>query len=154
MSFRPYQKSDQLHKNDIRKDGEESAEKNTYENADLKPEKKEKLPRPRLKRSSIKRKAEPTGELAMFREIVLKRGARSEISGDRINEITVSSMAHILAKKQYPKFRLKEENICIMTPEEHRRYDQGLHEALRVLPEWEWLFKKRDMLIGLYKFVV
>lgn len=88
------------------------------------------------------KKKEPTGELPFFRRIVTKRGSKSEISGDDIPDITVSSMMHVLAKgqNQYPRFKLYEKNILIVTREEHREWDQGSREALRTMPEWNFVF--------------
>lgn len=94
------------------------------------------------------KKKKPTGELPFFRRIVTKRGSKSEISSEDIPDITVSSMMHVLAKgqNQYPRFKLYEKNILIVTREEHREWDQGMREGLRALPEWDWVFKLEEEL--------
>lgn len=123
----------------------------TYWNSDPKPEPKKKRPRIPLKRSPVKPKRSKTGELAVMRLIVEHRGSKSEITGEPIYNITVSSMMHILSKKQYPKFRLYEKNILIVTPHQHYLFDFTPHSDLRLLPEWEKVFKLRDELIEEYK---
>ncbi len=119
----------------------------TYYNSDPKPISPKKL----FKSSVIKKKVKVTGELDLFRRLVIKRGSKSEISGEPIHDITVSAMSHILSKKMYPAFRLREDNIVIMTPEEHREYDQGSESYLRTLPEWGWFFIKKEQLLEEYK---
>src|SRR4030042_4640277 len=51
--------------------------------------------------------------------------------------------AHVLNKKNYPKFRLYKKNIVLLTPEEHRLYDQGtmaerLTYAITCTPKCDW----------------
>lgn len=93
----------------------------------------------------------PTGELTVMRAYAAKMGSKSEIDGTFIPDITIGNIAHILSKKQYPEFRLNPENLCVMTYEQHREYDQGSIESLKTLSEWAWFFEKRDLLIEKYK---
>ncbi len=108
-------------------------------------------PKKLFKSSLIKKKVKVTNEFELFKKIVLKRGSASEINGEIIRDITVSSMAHILSKKRYPKFRLREDNIVILTVDQHREYDQGSEGYLRTIPEWAWFFQKKEELLEEYK---
>lgn len=113
--------------------------------------KKEPTPKKLFKQNSLKKKREPSGELPLFKKYAMQMGCKSEISGEYIPDITVSNVAHILSKKQYPEFRLKTANYCIMTADEHREYDQGSEGYLRTLPEWKWFFEKKERLLAEYK---
>ena len=114
------------------------------------PKQEPKAKRPRIPLHKYPRKG-ATGELKLFKEIINERGCRSQVSGKYITEITVSSMAHILSKKMYPKFRLYKKNIVVMTPEEHYQFDFTSHEKLKMLPEWKWIFDLKEELLNEYK---
>ena len=71
-----------------------------------------------------------TGELQLFYEIWDEREHVSFLTGRTINEKPgslrfVNCFGHILNKKNYPKFRLKKENIVLLDPEEHYLLDFG-----------------------------
>ncbi len=123
---------------------------------DPKPERKPKKQRQPFKRTAIKYKKEPTGELELFKEIAKERGSASQISNERIGFLSPINFIHILAKGQnkYPKFILNKKNIIIGTWQEHHEYDNGSHEKLRKDPSWKWVFKLRDELIEEYKKLI
>lgn len=76
--------------------------------------------------SSLKKKfREPTGEAKTFLEIWEKRPHRSQLSGHPITEFNVFCFAHILSKGTYRKFRLVEENILLITSNEHIQQHNG-----------------------------
>lgn len=49
-----------------------------------------------------------------------------------------SQFAHVLPKKRYPRFKLKIGNIVLVTPTEHRMYDQGTEKERKKHPECDW----------------
>jgi len=76
--------------------------------------------------SSLKRKMrKPTGELALFKKIWEERIHFSQLSYEPILEFDVFCFSHILSKKAFPKFRLKPENIILITREEHIAQHNG-----------------------------
>jgi hypothetical protein len=98
------------------------------------------------KRGGLKKKLrKPTGELKLFREIVIKRGAFSEKSGTPIYAITVSSMAHLIRKSHSEAARLDSDNIVILTPEEHYILDNEMWK-MEGDKEWDWILKKQERL--------
>jgi hypothetical protein len=75
----------------------------------------------------------PTGELVMFEIIWNSRMRVSYLSGKSLEhyyrtDFWINLFAHVLAKGRYPKFRLKMENVILLTPEEHFMFDQGYKE--------------------------
>lgn len=89
-----------------------------------------------IKRSPIRRKHKPTGEKKVFDRIWEKRSHRSELSGRSVQQFENTDwyknlFAHILSKLMYPKFRLKEQNIMIVHPDEHTLLDQGTEAGRR-----------------------
>ena len=116
----------------------------------------------------IKKKRSPTGELNLFKEIWKERPHQSELSGKRLfvyqdpdtKELDIGQFvlffAHILSKKMYSKFRLRKDNIFLLTPKEHHLLDQGTEEqrkeyALQNNCDWNIIYKKSDELKQLYK---
>lgn len=49
-----------------------------------------------------------------------------------------SQFAHVLPKGRYSKFKLKLENIVLLTPAEHRIFDQGTEKERKKHPECDW----------------
>ena len=78
---------------------------------------------------SVKTKeTKATGELVMFKEIWAERKHVSFITGKPLGEFNVWFFAHVLSKGSSPKFRLKKENIVLLTPKEHVLFDNGSKE--------------------------
>jgi hypothetical protein len=72
----------------------------------------------------------PTGEKDVFLEIWEERERVSFVTGVELSQYEETDLfpnlfAHVLSKKQYPKFRLNKKNIVLLTPDEHYLYDQG-----------------------------
>jgi len=64
----------------------------------------------------------------LFREIWNKRGYKSEISNEKIySEISSAYFHHILPKNKYPGLDLKEDNIIIMTMDEHANVESDMY---------------------------
>ncbi len=75
----------------------------------------------------------PTGEKALFEQIWAERRPFSYLTGLPLTQHyhsakRVNMFAHILAKGKYPRYRLKKENIVLLTPYEHWLFDQGTEE--------------------------
>lgn len=85
-----------------------------------------------------------TGELEMFKEIWEERQHYSEVSGTYLGEdLDVSFFAHILPKGSYPKYRLRKENIILLTKKEHTQLDHAVQE-IKDNPDWEFIFRLRE----------
>ena len=81
-------------------------------------------------KTGIKKRYKPTGEKDLFDHIWETREHVSFLSGRSLDEFAkgifyTHMFAHVLAKGQYPKLRLNEENIVLLTPDEHWLLDQG-----------------------------
>jgi hypothetical protein len=115
----------------------------------------------RTDKKPYKYKRKPTGERKVFDSIWGKRPHRSFLSGADINwvegtDFYVNVFAHVLAKGKYPKFRLLEENILLLTVEEHRLLDTGTEEERQAYAEkyncdWNAVYEYREVLIAEYK---
>lgn len=99
--------------------------------------KPEKVVKPKKPLSKV-RKA--TGEAEVFRSIASKRKHVSFVSGAKIMELTASNFAHVCAKSTYPAFRLREDNIVLLTASEHDLFDNARH-VIRDHPQWQKLFR-------------
>lgn len=106
-------------------------------------------------RSSIKfKKKEPTGELVLFQSIWATRPHRSFIDGEWLgDDMNVCFMAHVLPKAQnrYPKFKLYDKNIRLLSWAQHDLWDKGVRADLRLLPEWSKMFELEEELKNEYK---
>jgi hypothetical protein len=97
---------------------------------------------PRYRFIDKKRKGS-TGELALFIELYHKRGGVSELSGKPLlppgHPKFYHQGSHGLNKGMYPEWRLREENIWMMLPEEHDQWHNfGNKDELIVLdPRWK-----------------
>lgn len=92
-----------------------------------------------FKKSSIKQKfRKPTGELELFKQIWEERPHVSQISNEPLESFNIFYFSHILTKQSYPGYRLKKENIWIVTPSEHREWETGSREDSK----WD---KKKEM---------
>ncbi len=98
-------------------------------------------------RTSIKKvMPKPTGELILFKAIWDTRPHICFITGEPIYEFNVSCFAHILSKGSFPKFRLFDKNIMLVTKDAHYEYDNGDRSA----PEFAHVMKIHDELIKQY----
>ena len=107
-----------------------------------------------LKRTPLTYKRKVTGEGELMRGMWDSMDEhKSFINGERIHEFNVGNFAHVLPKAQnrYPKFKLYEDNIKLLTFEQHFLWDKSSREDLRKLPEWDKMFKLEAELIEEYK---
>jgi len=88
-----------------------------------------KFAQPKLQTGIKKKAKEPTGELALFREIFKEKNGKCQITGHDII-FDPSSFMHILSKGAYPRFRLYKKNILMVEPEIHHFYDCSDKEHL------------------------
>jgi hypothetical protein len=95
-------------------------------------------------------KRKKTGELDMFIKIWNSRPHFCEVSGDPIKEFDVRCFMHVLAKKAFGLFRLREDNIFMVLPELHHSYDFGNKEALRKDARWNKVFERYEDLKAEY----
>ena len=89
-----------------------------------------------IKRSPIRYSKEPTGEAVLFNTIWNTRNKKSYLSGKKLDkyygtDLFFNLFAHLLSKAQnrYPKYKLNEKNIVLLTPAEHLLLDQGTEDA-------------------------
>lgn len=116
---------------------------------------------PRFKEITPKKEKKPlskvhkkTGEADLFRSIIQERSiggkTYSQVSGELIDSPNHTNCAHLLSKKKYPEFRLRKDNIAILSFDEHYQLDCGLVSELKMNPKWKWLFDKIEELKGEY----
>lgn len=116
----------------------------------------------RLKEKRVEKK-KSTGEKDLFGEIWEKREKVSFLSGYPLMEFAYSPFflncfAHVLAKGRYPKFRLKETNIILLTPDEHYMFDFGTvaqrkKYAEKMNCDWMKVYGLKDELLEEYEYV-
>ena len=92
-----------------------------------------------------------TGELDMFKEIWEEREHVSFVSGEPLDkyakniETFVKMFAHILSKGAYPAFRLRKDNIVLLTPDEHFLYDMANHK-IKEDQYWAGVYEMKEKL--------
>lgn len=98
-------------------------------------------------------KRKTTGEAELFKKLFLERPNVSFITGDPIYQIDHNNCAHVLRKSKngYPEFKLYEKNIVFLTRDEHFMWDNMAPSELKLLPEFDKLFKLKEELLAEYK---
>lgn len=96
-------------------------------------------------KEKLKRKKEQTAKmLSVFMDIWHTRKHYSEISGKWLGkEALTIFFHHILPKRHYPEAQLDEENIILLTFEEHQKVENDPHI-------YEEVNKRREKLIQKY----
>lgn len=113
----------------------------TYFNPDPK-----KYSAPKVPKGLKQKSKEPTGELAMFKEIFVERKGICAVTSRPITFHPMSFM-HILSKGAYPKFRLVKKNIVMVIPEIHDMYDNGGKEwFLSQYPKAQFIYDLKEEL--------
>jgi len=83
----------------------------------------------------------------MFLGIWKRRLHKSEISGERLGTEPLSIFFHhILPKEKYNQAALDEENIILMTLEEHSNVENDIYRYEEVNKRREYLKEKYDLL--------
>ena len=108
-----------------------------------------------FKKPSPKRKKK-SGEAELFEKIWASRPHVSEVSGEPLPDKGVDFypngtdkwygyFSHVLSKGAFPGFRLKEENVILMTPQEHDMWE-GAKKSLCTGPEWDFVWERFEQL--------
>ena len=94
------------------------------------------------KQKEVKKRSKQGASIAsqddkFFRAIWKKRPHRSEVSDEPLGDkFSAVFMSHVLPKGSFPKFRHLDENIVLMTFEEHRDWEHGKQDD-----KWKERFK-------------
>lgn len=94
----------------------------------------------------------PTGERVLFDSIFNTRSQVSYVSGESLasykdTELYVNLFAHVIpkAKNRYPKFKLYDKNIRLLTPDQHHQWDNRRWE-IENDPQWQGMFTLEEIL--------
>lgn len=83
----------------------------------------------------------------LFLDIWKKRGAKSEVSSDRIyTQPSSANFHHILPKNKYPDADLDPNNIIVMTIDEHNNVEGDMYK-------YEEVNKRRHILMKKYNLI-
>ena len=104
-------------------------------------------------------KPETFSQSELFKKIWETRPHYSELSGQPLDNIInipyywVWCFAHILPKGKYPMFKFEEENIVLVSPEEHRLIDFGTfdermdyNKKARYPANWDIFYQRKEYL--------
>jgi len=83
-----------------------------------------------LKRTALKKKRKPTGELELFKEIWKERIHECVWCRDWISEFSVNNFDHIIEKSKAPKLRLEKTNIRLLCHTCHHVRHFGTKEEI------------------------
>lgn len=114
------------------------------------PEKKK--PKP-LKRTPLKKVKKKTGEKEIFESIAESREWVCFVTGEKLYELKPTQFGHVLPKalNKYPHFKLKPENIVLLSDWAHYQWDFGVRYELKKDPRWDKMFKLEAELKTEYK---
>jgi hypothetical protein len=96
-----------------------------------------------INKSIKKKRASPTGELALFKSIWNERPHVSELSGKQLGIFDIHCFHHILTKGAYPEHRLNKENIVMLTRNEHNAAHQySWQQLIAIDSRWQTILDK------------
>lgn len=103
------------------------------------------------KKAPYRYKKKPTGELPLFQKIWEERGPYSQVNDEHLGEFNICFFAHILPKGQnkYPEFKLKPENIILMSFEQHHNWDNARYKCID--QQWDKIHSLEESLKKEYK---
>jgi hypothetical protein len=82
-----------------------------------------------------------------FKSIWAKKLHKSEVSGEYLGKEAMSTyFHHILPKEKYPEASLDEENIVILSLEEHCNVENDMYKYEIINKRREYLYKKYNIL--------
>jgi hypothetical protein len=82
----------------------------------------------------------------MFMHIWDRRPHNSEVSGERLSSPPSSAyFHHILEKEKYPEAKFDEENIILLTLDEHHNVDSNMYKYERINFKREYLITKYNL---------
>lgn len=100
-------------------------------------------------RSTLSTVRKTTGERELMIALWAHCKGRSMVSGEPLlppeHPLFHFQGSHILPKGTYPELRLEEENMVMVTVDEHREYTENL-EKCRKDPKWREVFRTRERL--------
>ena len=83
----------------------------------------------------------------LFIYIWINRKHYSEVSGEYLGEEPRAHyFSHVIGKGAYPSFKLREDNIVLMTIEEHEQWGNRRWE-IKNDPKWRRVFELEERLI-------
>lgn len=83
----------------------------------------------------------------MFLRIWKTRPRKSEVSGDYlVGGVSTAFFHHILPKEKYPQAALDEENIILLTLDEHSNVENNMYRYEEVNKRREYLKKKYEII--------
>ena len=109
-----------------------------------------------LKRSKYVYKRKATGERTLFEAIWATRAHVSFLDGKPLGDDAYAwYFAHVLrkAKGHYPKFKLYDKNIILLTRSQHDLFDQNVRNPELLIAKdsrWQKVFDLRDQLLEEY----
>ena len=90
--------------------------------------------------------SKPNKDHLFFKEIWKKRPHRSEISGTYLGkEASSAFFHHILPKNKYPKIRMDEKNIILLTLDEHADVESDMYKYDIINQRRTKLLKKYEL---------
>jgi hypothetical protein len=99
-----------------------------------------------LRSNKSKGKPSPNEDHLFFKQIWNKRPHRSEISGTYLGkEASSAFFHHILPKNKYPKIRMDEENIILLTLDEHADVESDMYKYDIINQRRTKLLKKHEL---------
>lgn len=97
----------------------------------------------KTKRKEVTVQEDNKSMLLMFELIWKVRPHRSEVSREVLSqEINSYFFHHILPKSKYPDLKLNEENIILLTPEEHASVEMDIMKYEEINKRREYLIRK------------
>jgi hypothetical protein len=103
-----------------------------------------------LRRTPMKRKRRPTGEMELFKELWEKRKHRCFVTGQPL-EFSHMICFHILGKGAFPSYRLNPSNIIFVNAQYHMDWHtMSKEELLKKDARWVYVFKMYDLLKQAY----
>lgn len=91
-------------------------------------------------------KSKPNLDHVLFKAIWSKRPHRSEVSNLYLGTEALSTyFHHILPKNKYPEIRMDEENIILLTVDEHANVESNIYKYEEINTRRNHLLKKYDL---------
>ena len=92
------------------------------------------------------RAGKPNKDHLFFKQIWKERPHKSEISGRYLGkEASSAFFHHILPKNKYPEFRLDEENIILLTIDEHANVESDMYKYDKINTIRTYLINKYNL---------
>lgn len=83
---------------------------------------------------------------ALFKSLYIKRGKKSEISDEDIYSLSSANVHHILLKEKHPEAKFDEENLILLTIDEHANVHLDMYKYEEINKRREFLKNKYNLL--------